>query len=330
MEQAQGTPFDGGVAATLRRLEVFEFLSDGHIATFADLVQHRSFAEGEVIFEEGTDASEFVIVIDGEVEAHLATPLGSQRAARLRPGDLIGEISLVDGKPRSSSVVGATDGAMLVFDAARFAQAAASDPTFEVGLLRTFCHSLANKIRQANDAMIQIMAPDEASSETTSGTGGERGTIDDDTKRDLLKEHGLTDHELQVLTAHLEAERFEGGDFIFTEGSEGDTLYIVADGEVRISRRIPGMGEEALAILGRGEIFGEMAWIDSSPRSADAIAHGRACTVLGVSRRRLEQDSGVDAASIVQFLKVLCQILCRRIRSMNGALVAWRTMAFFG
>jgi len=42
---------------------------------------------------------------------------------------------------------------------------------------------------------------------------------------------------------------------------------------VLISKFIPGVGEEALAILERGDFFGEMALIDRAPRSADARAH---------------------------------------------------------
>jgi CRP-like cAMP-binding protein len=103
----------------------------------------------------------------------------------------------------------------------------------------------------------------------------------------------------------------------------------VADGQVRISRRIGGMGEEAIAILGRGEVFGEMAWIDSSPRSADAIAHTGGCTVLAVGRAHLDGTVEAEAAVHAQLLKTLCQVLCRRLRAMNDQLVAYRTIAWF-
>ena len=63
---------------------------------------------------------------------------------------------------------------------------------------------------------------------------------------------------------------------IFEEGEQGDKFYLILDGAVRISRIVPGMGEEALAVLRAGTYFGEMALIDDFPRCADARAHERA------------------------------------------------------
>jgi CRP-like cAMP-binding protein len=60
---------------------------------------------------------------------------------------------------------------------------------------------------------------------------------------------------------------------IFRNGEPGDCCYIVLNGAVRISKFLPHIGEEALAVLKPGDYFGEMALIDSSPRSAGAIAN---------------------------------------------------------
>lgn len=70
---------------------------------------------------------------------------------------------------------------------------------------------------------------------------------------------------------------------IFREGSTGDEMFVVVAGTVRISKEIPGAGEEALTLLGPGSYFGEMAAIDDAPRSADAVAH-TACGLLAIRR----------------------------------------------
>jgi len=90
---------------------------------------------------------------------------------------------------------------------------------------------------------------------------------------------------------------------------------------------VPGMGEECLTILERGEVFGELALIDEQPRSADARAHTSGCTVFSISRSLLEEVLSMDPDAAVQFLSLLCRLLCRRLRAMNERLVAWRVMA---
>ena len=64
-----------------------------------------------------------------------------------------------------------------------------------------------------------------------------------------------------------DARPYRAGEAIFRTGDHGDNMYVVVEGEVRISAH----GRE-LELLGPGGVFGEIALIDSGPRSADAIA----------------------------------------------------------
>ena len=70
-------------------------------------------------------------------------------------------------------------------------------------------------------------------------------------------------------------------------------FYLIVDGAVRISRIVPGMGEEALAVLRPGAYFGEMSLIDDAPRSATAMCHEK-CRLFVVNRRDLEDLLFVD------------------------------------
>ena len=82
----------------------------------------------------------------------------------------------------------------------------------------------------------------------------------------------LPDEDVTLLASRGRVRRFSAGTTIFHEGDPGDALYVVVDGRVRISR-LSGSGSEAtLAIVGKGDCFGEFALFDSRPRSATAIA----------------------------------------------------------
>lgn len=82
----------------------------------------------------------------------------------------------------------------------------------------------------------------------------------------------LSPEELSALAALLHRRRFGKGEVIFHEGDVGTALYIIEEGEVRIVLRSPEGKEVVLVLLGRGDIFGELALLDGEPRSADAVA----------------------------------------------------------
>src|SRR3954468_2398081 len=86
----------------------------------------------------------------------------------------------------------------------------------------------------------------------------------------------LDDGEIGEIAAVTKDEKFNSGEYIFREGEAGNRLYLIVEGEVRISRDVPGSGEEALAILKTGALFGEMSVFDRSERSTHAIANGGA------------------------------------------------------
>jgi CRP-like cAMP-binding protein len=66
------------------------------------------------------------------------------------------------------------------------------------------------------------------------------------------------------------ARDFKAGTVLFEEGQPGDFMYVVATGEVEIRRKV-GEAERVLAVLPPGDFFGEMAILNSRPRSATAV-----------------------------------------------------------
>jgi CRP-like cAMP-binding protein len=111
------------------------------------------------------------------------------------------------------------------------------------------------------------------------------------------------------------------GAVVFREGDAGDEMYVVVAGKVRISRRVPGAGEEALGILEPGTHFGEMAMVDGAPRSADAIAHS-ACALAVIRRDDLDQLMFVDRDLAYDLLWTFVRTLSARLRETNDKLRA--------
>jgi CRP-like cAMP-binding protein len=127
---------------------------------------------------------------------------------------------------------------------------------------------------------------------------------------------GLPQAHLKRVVAIGGEEEHKRGQNVFDEGDAGDKFYVVLDGAVRISRIVPGMGEEALAVLRKGAYFGEMSLIDDAPRSATAIAH-ETVKLFVVKRRDLEDLLFVDRDLAYELLWAFVRTLSRRLRATN-------------
>src|SRR5204862_3687738 len=127
---------------------------------------------------------------------------------------------------------------------------------------------------------------------------------------------GLPSLYLKRIQALGEVESFPTGALIFAEGAAGDKVYLIMEGKVRISRTVPGMGEEALAVLKAGDYFGEMALIDDFPRSADAYAHEN-CRVIVIGKEKLQDLLFVDRDLAYDILWTFVRTLSGRLRQTN-------------
>ncbi len=126
----------------------------------------------------------------------------------------------------------------------------------------------------------------------------------------------LEDEELaQVLMVGL-VKRFPEGATILTEGAPGGQLHVIHEGRVRISKVVPGVGEEALTILGPGEFFGEVEFFDGAPASAHAIAHTE-CEVLTIPHGEIRSLMASRPDLSARFLWAFGRTLAGRLRESN-------------
>jgi serine/threonine protein phosphatase PrpC/CRP-like cAMP-binding protein len=127
----------------------------------------------------------------------------------------------------------------------------------------------------------------------------------------------LTYQELVRVLNLIDVRDFAAGQRIIEEGDDGDEMFIVLQGSVRVHT-----GDASLTTLGAGQHFGEMALVDSAPRSAAVSAEGAA--KLMVLRRRdffdiVRKDHDVAVKLLWAFLGVLTDRLRLTSRDLAGA-----------
>jgi CRP/FNR family cyclic AMP-dependent transcriptional regulator len=316
----------------LRKLSVFQHMKDEQIFRLSKLVRVQDFSTGDYVFREEDRSMDFYVVKDGRIEIRKETPFGPQILGNLTADHIFGEMNFIDRTHRSSDALAVSDrSACYTFSFSALDQIMDEDKELAVGLHWAFWHSLTVKVRDANEQLKLFFQEDAKKGQGRKRDTGRRDvqqvTVKSEDKVDLFRERGLSAAEMKLLATFSTEEKFRQGSMIFREGDKGDKLYIVLDGRVRISKFIPGVGEEALAVLDRGDFFGEMALIDDQPRSADAKSHEEDATVLSIDRATLNEILSMDPHASLQFLNLLCRMISRRLREINDKIVHWKYMS---
>ena len=94
----------------------------------------------------------------------------------------------------------------------------------------------------------------------------------DDVLRQAALFAGLDDESARALEESMAPISLKRGEVLFNEGDEGNQLYVVTEGKVKLGRTSADGRENLLAILGPGQMFGELSFFDPGPRSATATA----------------------------------------------------------
>ncbi len=281
----------------------------------------RRLAPGGTLYRAGDPAAEIYFVLAGSIQFVRETPVGPQPMGEAGACDFVGEEVLV-GEARTGDARAQGPLTLLGFT---------PDFLFEnpdrAPWLRHLRACLARRLVRLNDLFGEFFPGERPSRSLQRQAQGESTAISAEEKSKFLTGGGLSESDRILFAAFAEERSYPAESLIFREGDSGDALYAIARGRVRISRQIGG-GEEALAILEPGEIFGEMAILnpDSAGRSADARAHEDAL-LLELSRPRFEGLEKSDPEGCADLSSLLCRLAARRCVETAERLARWRVMA---
>ena len=310
----------------LRQFEILAHFSDHQIEQLSLCTSRIRYPRETLVLKEGDKTRDLYFIDLGEIQIQRNTPYGCYTLARLQAGDVFGEISFVDDNARSGDALIVTDTILFPLNPTSLAPVIEQDQHFTLALYWAVWKSLSTKLRKTNEALARFFSKtgprkleeglpkDQTSGEIHVGVGA---------KRELFREHALSPMEINFMATLSKEERIPANEYIFREGEDGDRMFVVLEGQVMISKQIAGAGEEALAFLERGDYFGEMALIDQQPRSADARAHDGDTVVLSISREVLEGILDIQKVSSLRLLRLLCNLVAKRLREVNDKLVGW-------
>jgi CRP/FNR family transcriptional regulator, cyclic AMP receptor protein len=320
---SRGTQTSGVLEGARRLAEIPALSGMGDYAFLAAAAAGlpRVLPAGGLLYRAGDDASELYLVLSGRLELVRETPVGPQTLGTADLADFAGEEALI-GAPRTAEARAAGATTLLGFSPSFLLE----NPD-RAAWLRHLRACLARRLSRLNDLFREFFPDQRPSRSSEAGSKGQAAELSLEEKSRGLTSGGLSESDRFLFAAFAEEKSFPAETLIFREGDAGDVLYAVARGRVRISRALAG-GEEALAILGPGEIFGEMAILDpsASGRSADARAH-EDTILLELSRARFEGLESADPDGTAELSALLCKLAARRCVETAERLARWRVMA---
>ncbi|MDP2278612.1 MAG: Crp/Fnr family transcriptional regulator [Nitrospirota bacterium] len=154
LNSSSGKDKNALIERLLKELPVFKSLSDNYLSRIAKDFIVFQVKKGETVFYQSDSSTDLYIVLDGAVRASLLNQDGQELVlAAFDKGDFFGEMSLLDGKPRSATMIVAEDSILGMLKREKFLSAVKNDPMIAIDLIS----ALVQRLRMADD-MIESLA----------------------------------------------------------------------------------------------------------------------------------------------------------------------------
>ncbi len=223
---------------------------------FESAGKEESVADGTVFFAENEKASRILLKRDKMyflLEGRVALSVRGKAIGAVKVGEIFGEMAAISDSPRSATAVARSECRVIALDDKQFYAALQKRPEFALMMLGTLITRLRGMIAKLS------------------------GVPTADTKESRVFDKKLI-ASLQAGLGEQGTVRYEKGKVIMVAGQTGAVMYVVLEGRVAISIR-----GAVIERVGPGGVFGEMALVDQSPRSANAAAETD-CALLAINR----------------------------------------------
>lgn len=143
-----------GVRDILKKIPVFEDLSDSDLSHIERILHRREYKSDEVIFHQGTPGFGMYIIEDGSVK--IVSEPSMNVMAELQSGDFFGELALLDDSPRSATALAKTSCRMLCFFQSDMFDLVSRKPQIGVKILLCLAKTLGERLKRANEEIYAL------------------------------------------------------------------------------------------------------------------------------------------------------------------------------
>lgn len=145
------------ISDVARKVHIFQGLGDREIAQVRGICRERRHEAGEVVFSEGDPSKEIYILLEGAV-AIVAGDGNGHELAKIKPGEVFGEMALIDGQPRSAAAVCEEPCTFLVITYGDLDHLMEQQPALGKRVVHNLARTLSGRLRAA-DEHLERLAP---------------------------------------------------------------------------------------------------------------------------------------------------------------------------
>ncbi len=293
-----------GVAATaddrafLATVPLLEGLPEPQIAELAAVVRRLEVAPGETLWRQGDESAGMLVVVDGRVAISLRLP--GDRAvevASMGPGEVLGEIPLLDGGRHSANAMATEPTTLLALGRADFAALVSRRHPTASALKRRIAGIVCARLRRQSAALAASLARDAAGAATTSLAPAAElepcGPPDGAYVRRLASYHAIDPVALRALLSAGRFARCLPGRTLIAEGAPSTACFLTINGAVE-QAIVRGARRIRVGLAGPGHAFGYESLVDGGVSSVTATTRERTLLLVlpqPAFRRLFDGDS---------------------------------------
>lgn len=299
-------------------------------------LQIVNFKRGTYMVVEGkADSDNFYIIQKGSVQCLKSSGSGTT-PVQYGPGDFVGVVPCMSGHLQIETAIATSDVMAISVKKEQYPELIAQNTPVALKIIKTF----ANRMRVMNEMLTKatlhsVGKEDHEQIYNVAQFYEKTGRKDIATyayyqylktkpvgpKADNAKAKFIAlkpqSHAVYFETTADLTRSYPKDTMIFSESQSGADMFIIQSGEVTISKVVNG-NEVTLAVLKKGDMFGEMALLENKPRSASAIAHSD-CVLMVVNRSNFNQMVTTQPQLIAKLTTTLADRLWSMYRQLDNA-----------
>lgn len=313
-----------GQIQLLKKVPLFSGLEQRDLSYAAIRLQPAQAAAGSILFHENQPGDSLFLLCEGTLGVYR----NGERVGTLGPGDCVGQTSILTRRHRTATLRAEEDVRLWRLDSTAFYEMMFDRTGIAMEMMKLLSRRMREMLAQGGSEesrdeaelelepaviMLDVEGSESARALVAAATeeAGTQSFMDMIVRRVLILQKielfsRLSQEDFIRLAQLVDEVEYTPGQPICRVEEFGDCMYGIIEGSVRVHR-----GSETFAVLGEGECFGEMALIDSGPRSADCTAAAR--TVL----LQIHRDQVFSFCfQNIDVMRSMMQVLAERLKGM--------------